>query len=304
MPSNATVLLTGATGFIGQHLVPFLLEKGCQVIGYSRQRNLQPQQPGYRLIHDFDQLKGEQIDYVINLAGESIGEARWTDARKQKLIDSRVQTTRRLLDWLDQQQVYPKCIVSGSAIGYYGIDEQEQWSQACSEQSPPQAIFMSELCQLWEQEALRHPQQNIKIIRLAVVFAAQGGILPQMLLPIKLNTAGLIGHGRQPVVWVHIQDVLAAIWHILQHPESEQQVFNVVAPENVTQQQFAQTAAKILQRKPLFSLPAWVLRLALGEQSQLVLNGQRVTPQALLSQGFEFQYPTLEGALKHLLKTP
>jgi NAD dependent epimerase/dehydratase family enzyme len=132
-----------------------------------------------------------------------------------------------------QSQIFPEVIVSGSAIGYYGIDAQEKWTEVCTEQSSPQPIFMSALPRV-ERAALADSQQNTKIIRLGVVFGQGGGILPKMLLPIRLNLVGQIGHGSQPVVWVHIEDVLNAIEFIFQHPQSAQ-IHNVVAPENVTQ---------------------------------------------------------------------
>lgn len=137
-------------------------------------------------------------------------------------------------------------------------------------------------------------------MRLGVVFANDGGILPQMLLPIKMNLVGKIGHGRQPVVWVHIHDVLRALEFLLLN-ETKQNTFNLVAPEQTSQAQFATTAAQILKRKPLLSLPAYVLRGMLGEQSQLVLNGQYVQSKALVEAGFEFNYPSLEQALQDIL---
>ncbi len=160
---------------------------------------------------------------------------------------------------------------------------------------------MSELCQKWEQSARQDTSQNTKIIRLGVVFGRGAGILPQMLFPIKMNLCGRIGSGRQPVMWVHIQDVLRAIEFLMLH-ETTEQVFNVVSPEKVTQSAFAQTAAQILKRRPVLSLPAFVLKLLLGEQSQLVLNGQFVRPEALKAQGFEFKYPTLKEALIHIIQ--
>lgn len=295
-----TVLVTGASGFIGSHLLPFLLKRQYKVIALTRQTNKSAQHPDLQWVTSFEQIQTQQIDYVINLAGENIGQKRWSSERKQQLINSRVNTTQRLYEWLQQQQIFPKCIISGSAIGYYGIDPQEQWNTSCDENTPAQAIFMSELCQAWEQTALNFSQQNTKIIRLGVVFGQGGGILPQMLLPIRLNAAGKIGSGQQPVVWIHIQDVLSAIVFLLDS-NSAQKVYNLVAPEQTNQQQFVKIASKILKRKPFISLPKFVFELALGEQSQLILNGQYVQPKALQALGFEFKYPTLDMALGEIL---
>ena len=293
------VLITGASGFIGSHLLPYLLERDYQVIGVSRKP--QPRtHPDLSWIQQFDELQLHSIDYVINLAGESIAQGRWTAQRKQKLIQSRVKTTQALYQFLQRRQIFPKCILSGSAVGYYGIDASEQWQQVCTEESPAQDIFMSQLCQQWEQAARADMTQHTKIMRLGVVFGRGGGILPQMLFPIKWSLVGRIGHGRQPVVWVHIQDVLRAMEFILTH-ETEQKVFNVVAPEKVTQSQFVNIAALSLKRHPLLSMPAWVFKSLLGEQSQLILNGQFVQSKALQQAGFEFKFPTLKEALNDLL---
>ncbi|WP_312535710.1 TIGR01777 family oxidoreductase [Acinetobacter variabilis] len=294
------VLMTGASGFIGSHLVKFLLARDYAVIGLTRQKKLREEHPDFHWINDLEELKNHQIDYVINLAGESIGQGRWTAARKKKLLDSRLNTTRQLYDYLEKNQIKPKRIISTSAIGYYGIDPQEHWDRVCTEQSPPQSIFMSELCEKWEKLALSYTGQNTKIVRFAVVFGQGGGILPQMLLPIKLNIFGRIGHGRQPVTWVHLQDVMRAIEFLMQQ-STQQQVFNVVTPEKVSQVQFARIAAQVLKRKPLLPLPACSMKMMLGEQSQLILNGQYVQPKALQEAGFEFNYPTLKEALIDIL---
>ena len=294
------VLMTGASGFIGSHLVKFLLASDYAVIGLTRQKKLREEHPDFHWINDLEELKNHQIDYVINLAGESIGQGRWTVARKKKLLDSRLNTTKQLYDYLEKNQIKPKRIISTSAIGYYGIDPQERWDRVCTEQSPPQSIFMSELCEKWEKLALSYTGQDTKIVRFAVVFGQGGGILPQMLLPIKLNMFGRIGHGRQPVTWVHLQDVMRVIEFLMQQP-TKQQVFNVVAPEKVSQAQFARIAAQVLKRKPLLPLPACSMKMMLGEQSQLILNGQYVQPKALQEAGFEFSYPTLKEALIEIL---
>lgn len=294
-----TVLVTGASGFIGSHLLPFLLKNNFHVIALTRQKNQASHHSDLTWVNHFDEIASNEIDYVINLAGENIGQKRWTDQRKKQLIQSRVVMTEKLYHWLQQKSIFPKCIISGSAIGYYGIDPQENWTAICDENTQPQAIFMSELCQAWEQTALKFAQQNTKIIRLAVVFG-EGGILPQMLLPIRLNMIAKIGSGKQPVVWIHIQDVLRAIIFLLQL-DSHQKVYNLVAPEQINQQAFTDVAARVLKRKPFITMPKCVFELALGEQSQLILNGQYVIPQALCSHGFKFQYPNLEQALTGIL---
>lgn len=294
-----TVLITGASGFIGSYLLPFLIARGYYIIALTRQHNRVSTHSALRWVNDLDQIETQHINYVINLAGENIGAKRWTEQRKQQLIHSRVAMTEQLYQWLEQRQIFPTCIISGSAIGYYGIDPQQQWKLVCDENTPPQAIFMSELCQRWEQTALKFIQQKTKIIRLGVVFG-QGGILPQMLLPIRLNAVAKIASGQQPVVWIHIQDVLNAILFLLQS-DHRQKVYNLVAPDRVNQQQFAQVAAHILKRKPFMTLPKCVFTLLLGEQSQLILNGQYVVPKALLDQGFQFQYPDLNTALTEIL---
>lgn len=297
---KACVLITGGSGFIGSQLLPYLLARDYAVVGLTRQKNKRSNHPDLTWIQHLDELKTDRIDYVINLAGESIGQGRWTAKRKQQLMKSRVETTQQLYRYLEKRQIFPKRIISGSAVGYYGIDPTEQWLETCTEQSAPQSIFMSELCQLWEQAAFSFTQQRTKIIRLGIVFGKNGGILPSMLFPIKLNLVGQIGHGRQPVVWVHVQDVLRAIEFLMLN-ETEAQIFNLVSPEKVSQAQFVKTAARVLKRKPVFFLPAFVLRWMLGEQSQLVLNGQYVASIALQEAGFEFKYPTLNSALEEIL---
>ncbi|WP_353144705.1 TIGR01777 family oxidoreductase [Acinetobacter pragensis] len=294
------VLITGASGFIGTRLIQYLLSKDYAVIGLSRQANLVSRHPDMQWIAQLDELKSDQIDYVVNLAGESIGKGRWTAARKQQLIHSRVETTENLYRYLERRRITPKCIISGSAVGYYGIDATEQWQNACTEDSLPQHIFQSELCQQWEKAALQFPNQNTKIIRLGIVLSAKGGILPQMLQPIRMNLAGRIGHGRQPVVWVHIRDVLRAI-EFLMNKQPEARIFNLTAPERISQAIFSELAARQLHKHPVLCLPAWVMKIMLGEQSQLVLNGRYVKPQALSEAGFIFNFPTLKDALADLL---
>ena len=294
------VLITGASGFLGSYLVPFLLDLDYKIIGLTRNKSKQNIRANLEWIEDLSELKTTQIDYVINLAGESIGSGRWTDKRKQQLIQSRVQTTEQLYQYLSKNKIYPKRIISGSAVGFYGIDLTEMWAETCTEQSLSQTIFMSELCQKWETVVQQYPEQNTKIIRLGIVFGRKGGILPQMLLPIKLNLIGKIGTGNQPCVWVHIHDVMKSI-KFLMLTDTKAQVFNIVAPEKVNQRAFARTAANLLKRKPFFSLPSFIMTLMLGEQSQLILNGQYVQPIAIQAEGFEFDYPTLKQALTDLI---
>lgn len=295
-----TILMTGASGLIGQHLVAYFLEQGYFIYALTRQINKISTHPKLNWVNEFIEIPEVPLQYVINLAGESIGQKRWSAERKQQLIESRVETTRALYVFLKQRKLKPEKIISGSAIGYYGIDPEEHWTALCSETSPAQSIFVSELCQRWENEALSDTEQNTVIIRLGVVLAKNAPVLKQMLFPIKLNLFGKLGHGAQPFVWVHIQDVLAAIDFILQMDQPEH-IYNVVAPSHDTQATFVHVASQILGKTPFFNFPSSILNMILGEQAQLVLNGQYVIPKALLAQNFEFKFNTLNAALTNLL---
>lgn len=295
-----TILITGATGFIGSYLLDYFLKREYHIIALSRQCKPTFQHPNLIWISTFDQIQLQTIDYVINLAGENIGHGRWTNKHKKRLLSSRVETTHALYLFLEQKRIYPKCIISGSAVGYYGIDPLEQWKQICDEDAAPQPLFISELCQYWERAALAFINQNTKVIRLGVVLAPNSKILQQMLLPIRLNLFARIGHGRQPLVWIHIQDVLSGI-EFLMHHNTQEHVFNLVAPCHHSQSDFARQASILLQRRPLFHLPSWLLKLIKGEQALLILNGQYVTPKALTQAGFKFKYPSLDSALIQLL---
>lgn len=301
-----TILITGGTGLIGSALTHHFLKSFYKVIILTR--NPEKLEQRYRNqnvqgIRHFDEISSDQqIDYVINLAGESIGGKPWTQTRRTAIISSRVETTQQLVTWLKKRQNKPKCIISGSAVGYYGINEQHNW-QVLDENSPSQPIFMSELCQKWENSILPLAEDhfNIKIIRLGVVFAAHAPALKQMLLPIKLNTIGKIASGHQPISWIHLDDVISAI-EFLFKSEQSQTIYNLTAPDLKTQKEFVQISSEILKKMPFLPLPEFPLKCILGEQSQLITNGQFVYPKHLIAEGFEFKYATLKDALKHVLK--
>ncbi len=299
---KATVLVTGASGFIGQHLLEYFLKHRYLVIGLTRQKNKISSKTNLIWVNHFEEIQTHQIDYVVNLAGENISKGRWSTQRKQALIYSRVNLTLALYQWLQQHHIQPKCIISGSAIGYYGIDLTEKWCNVFDETGPTQDIFVSKLCQEWENTALSFVEQNTKIIRLGLVLAKNGGVLSQMLKPIRFNLFKKIGIGHQPIVWVHIDDVIRCIEFLFSNCSS-QKIYNLVAPEIIMQKQFADVAAKILKKNPLFQCPRSLVRCLLGEQSQLILNGQFVIPKALIQEGFDFRYYVLENALTDLLTT-
>ncbi len=167
------VLVTGASGFIGSQLLPFLLQQDYRVVGVTRQPNRVSKHPQLRWIQQLDELDTDQIDYVINLAGESIGQGRWTAARKQKLLDSRVQTTLHLYQYLEKRRIFPSVLFQARLWGITELTHRNNGLALCTEHSAAQDIFMSQLCQQWEQAALSFSQQNTKIMRLGVVFGAR-----------------------------------------------------------------------------------------------------------------------------------
>ena len=302
--TGRSFLVTGATGFIGQRLVRALLRDGQRVTVLTRQ----PRQAAWLFdgrvdcIDRMDQLPpSRRIDVVINLAGARILGWRWTAARRAALRRSRVALTAKVVDWIAQAEHKPALMLSGSAIGYYGVQRQGD-DTVLTETAPPQPVFMSDLCREWEEAAQRASAYGVTVacMRFGLVLGRQGA-LPMLLLPIRLGLGGPLGGGRQWQSWIHVDDVIGAMAHLCSSGAAEGGSYNFTAPESLTQAQFSRVAAKVLHRPYGFPTPGWPMRAALGEQADLLLEGQRVGPQHLLATGFAFRYPQLAPALASLV---
>ncbi len=219
----------------------------------------------------------------------------------QRLRTSRVQATKLLCDTLCELQNPPKTLICASAIGYYG----NRGSETLSESSPAGTGFLADLCRDWEAAADSARQKGIRVVhvRIGVVLTPKGGALAQMLTPFKLGVGSVIGSGKQYWSWVAVDDVLGAIQHCLNHTEISGPV-NAVAPNAATNHDFTKTLGSVLHRPTIFPMPAFAARLALGEMAdELLLSSTRVVPRRLQETGYHFHCPTLESALKHVLKT-
>lgn len=305
-PAGQTILVTGATGFVGRRLVAALLAGGQHVIALTRDTARAQRVLGdaVRCVGSMAALPlGERVDVVVNLAGARILGPRWTPARKAVLRASRIGLTEQVVAWIGAAASKPRLLLSASAIGYYGVQRQDD-PAALTEASPPQPIFMSQLCQEWEAAAGRAAQYGVQVActRFGLVLG-QGGALPPMLLPVRLGAGGRMGSGRQSLSWVHIDDLVGVLaWLARRSVDAAVQgAWNVTAPECATQLGFVRTAARLLHRPALLPTPAWPVRLLLGEQADLLLEGQRVLPQRLQEEGFAFRYPSLDTALAALL---
>jgi uncharacterized protein (TIGR01777 family) len=242
----------------------------------------------------------------VNLAGARILGPRWSEGRKETLRKSRIGLTRRVVDWIARAQHKPRLFLSASAIGYYGIQKIGDQT-ALDENAPPQPMFMSDLCREWEEAAGAAAQYGVQVecTRFGLVLG-KGGALPMMLLPIRLGLGGPLGGGRQWLSWIHVEDVVRGMAHrwrqALQAGEAGggRGATNFTAPECVSQADFSRTAARIWHRPAFVPTPGWPMRLALGEQADLLLEGQRVVPARLEREGFVFRYPGLAQALQSL----
>lgn len=293
-----SLLITGGTGFIGQVLCQKLAGRGYSLTVLSRQSSADVRSRCGRVtpIQSLAELReSEGFDGIINLAGEGIAEKRWTEARKQVLRDSRIALTHDLVDTLASFQRKPEVLVSGSAVGFYG----NQDDRPVTEETPPQDEFTHRLCRDWEAAALRAEKEGVRVClsRTGLVVGRQGGFLQRMLLPFKLGMGGRLGNGRQYMPWVHREDVCEALIWMLENP-SASGPYNVVSPEPVTNREFTRTLGRVLHRPTPFPAPPFVLKLALGEMARLLLTGQRAQPERLQAEGYQFRFPQLQPALE------
>ncbi len=291
------VLVTGGSGFVGQALCAHLTAQGHDLTVLSRS----PAKAGkvlpasVRVVSSLDEIRDNEIyDGIINLAGESIADRRWSKARKQALLDSRVGVTEALATLVDRLKHKPGVLVSGSAVGFYG----DAGSVELNESSPAvRRDFTYLLCDAWEKSARDIGRRGVRvcIVRIGVVLG-RGGMLSRLLPVYRLGLGARLGNGRQWLSWIHLDDLLAVLTKCLESDNAEG-VYNAVAPNPVTYGKFHEALASACNRPALFAAPALPLKFALGEMSVLLLGGQRVLPTRLDSQGFAFQYPTIDEAL-------
>jgi hypothetical protein len=295
------ILVSGASGLIGQALIPILTRGGHRVICLVRFRP----RGGESLVYwdpaggDIDTPKLEGIDAVVHLAGEPIA-GRWNAAKKRAIRESRVKSTRLLCETLAGLSSRPRVLVAASASGYYG----DRGDEVLREESGPGSSFLSQVCQEWEGATGPAAEGGIRVVnlRFGFVLSPAGGGLAKMLPAFRLGAGGKIGSGRQYLSWIAIDDLVQIILFATT-TEALHGPANAVAPNPVTNLEFTKTLGRVLRRPAIFPMPAFAVRLAFGEMGkELLLASARLEPARLLSAGYQFRFPELEGALRHLLR--
>ncbi|MBK1725828.1 TIGR01777 family oxidoreductase [Halorhodospira neutriphila] len=294
------VLVTGGTGFVGRRLCADLHEAGHEVLVASRSperaRGVLPAGTDVRpQVLDFLDRPPEG---VVNLAGEPIAGKRWSEAQKQRLVESRLETTQAVVELCSRLEQPPQVLVSASAMGYYG----DQGERVVTEQTPPHDEFVHRLCERWERTAREAEPYGVRValVRIGIVLGHDGGTLERLLPPFRLGLGGPLGSGRQYMPWIHRQDLVRMIRFLLEHDELSGP-FNASAPAPVTNAEFTRTLARHLRRPALLPAPAFALRLAFGEMARVLLTGARMQPERIQQAGFEFEYPGLDQALGEIL---
>jgi len=299
------IVVTGGTGFIGRPLCAALCQEGHRVTLLTRRieaerscgSNVTAIEWNGRGAGAWEHCL-DDADAVINLAGAPIADERWTDARKQLLMESRVLTTRLLVEALSRRSLKPRTLISASGIGFYGASD----DRVLDEGAAPGQGFLTDLCLAWEAEAVRAVEMGVRVVilRTGMVLEQDGGALQKMLLPFRLFAGGPIMPGTQWVSWIHRRDHIGLIQWALT-TQSVSGPLNAVAPEAVTMKQFCGSIGRVLHRPSWLPVPGFALRVALGELGTLMTTGQHVTPAKALSRGYVFRYPKLEPALQAIL---
>ncbi len=297
----AHYLITGGTGLIGSALSKQLIADNHKVTVLSRNINSVAEKCGIdvKSISSLDDIDSETIvDVVVNLAGAPIADKRWSKARKRVLEQSRIGLTQQLVEWIRLRKTKPVCLISGSAVGWYG----DSGDSMLSEQSDFHNEYTHQLCDAWEQQALQVKNLGVRvcIVRTGLVLAGNGGFLKKMLLPFKLGLGGRIGNGNQYMPWIHLADMINILRFLSDNKECSG-IYNACSPSPVTNRVFTEMLSRQLARPAFLPLPAWFLKLLLGEMSRLLLTGQRAIPEKILATHFQFRYSDLASALNDVL---
>lgn len=300
--SSGRFAVTGSSGLVGTALIRAIEARGGTALRLSRKSSVTRDQRSLLWdpasgIHDMSGFPG--VDAVVHLAGENIASGRWTEAKKQRIRDSRVIGTRRLCESLAALPTRPEVLICASAIGFYG----DRGAQVVSEADESGSGFLPDVCRQWEQATQPAAEAGIRVVnlRIGVVLAREAGALKEMLLPFRLGLGGRIGAGSQYWSWISLPDLVRAILFTADTPALAGPV-NAVAPEAATNTEFTRVLGRVLRRPTVFPLPAFVARLVLGEMARdLLLASIRVAPDQLHHHGFQFQHAELEPALRFIL---
>ncbi|MEK0286740.1 TIGR01777 family oxidoreductase [Caldifermentibacillus hisashii] len=296
------IVIAGGRGFIGNKLTNILIQQGHEIIVLTRSgKSLFPNVEYVTWLNGTSNLeeKLENTDVYINLAGVSINDGRWTKKHQKEIYQSRMEATEELLRIIKLLPQKPATLINASAVGIYP----SSFDAIYTEKSPDRSNdFLAKTVIDWEKKAKEAEQFGIRTVfmRFGVVLGNDGGALPLMTLPYKLFAGGTVGSGKQWVSWIHVIDAVRAIVFVMENERVRRPV-NVVAPNPVKMEELGRTIGFVLRRPHWFPAPSFLLKLVLGEKSKLVLEGQKVLPSVLLDEGFEFEFPTVEKALKDLL---
>jgi len=289
------IIVAGGTGFIGEPLVGRLIARGHDVAVLTRNPAKVRSGRAVPWSSVASEVAGAAV--VINLAGENVGAGRWTAERKRRIVDSRVGSTRELVEAMRDNPPQRRTFISASAVGYYGL----RGDELLDESAPAGGGFFSDVVRQWE-EAARGAETiaRVVLLRFGVVLASEGGALQKMMLPFRLGVGGPIGSGRQWMSWVDREDVLRAMEWAIDRPEVRG-VYNITAPNPVINRDFARALGRALRRPAVLPTPAFALRLIFGQMAdEMLLSGQRVAPARATIEGFAFEYPTIDAALRHV----
>ncbi len=296
------IIIIGATGLIGRKLAEHLTAKNHQVVIVSRSTGRAKELfPGHK---DFAGWDGRSVDIltgivngsdaVVNLAGENIAGGRWTEKRRQQIIESRVNSTNAVVKAINNSTKKPGALLQASAIGFYGA----HLMKVFTEKDVTGSGFLAEVSQKWESAAAElDPSVRLVFLRTGVVLDPGGGALKQMQTPFKFWIGGHIGTGKQWFSWIHLEDEIRAITYLLENPQSKG-AFNLTAPQPVTMKEFARSLGYAMKRPSWLQVPSIAIKLLMGQMGEeMVLNGQKVIPEKLMNQGFEFRYEKAKDAL-------
>lgn len=302
MDEKEIVLITGAAGMIAKNLAVLLPQKGYEVRFLSRTKKA-ANQFIWNIAEGYIEPNAlKNVQHIIHLAGANISEKRWTKNQKKIILESRVQSTQLLFQKIKEQKITLKTFISSSAVGFYGTSDEDV---LFTEESPNGTDFLSKVCQQWEQETdafASLKKKRIVKLRFGVVLDAKGGALPKMTTPIKLGVGAVLGNGQQYIPWIHAEDLSRLLLFSLEN-KGINGVYNAVAPQHLTNEKLTFLLAKKLNQKIwLPKIPKFIMQLILGEMAGIVLNGNRVSCEKIVSNGFSFNYPEIEKALDNLIK--